>query len=281
MLPGDVLDDVLVGHDLIGHAREGREAQVDLALASRCDLVVVELAGDAEALEREHHLRTEVVELVRRRGGEVPLLRSGRVPEPGPSGVPVALRGVDRVVRAVGAEVVVHLVEDEELALGAEIGGVGDPARPQVLLRPASDPTRILRVRLAGDRIGDLADERERGRLGRRVENRGGRIRHEQHVRVLNRLPTADRGAVEAETLVEGALVERSRRQRHVLPGAEQVAELEIDHRRLGLRRPLERLARIRQRLAAVSQVVPLLDLRHLASSIWTKKKTPGLETES
>jgi hypothetical protein len=192
VLARDVLDDVLVGHDLVGHAREGREAEVDLALAAGCHLVVVELARDAEALEREHHLGAEVVESVRRRRWEVALLGARGVAEPRLAGVPVPLGGVDQVVRGVRAEVVVHLVEDEELALGAEVRGVGDPARAQVLLGAAGDAARVLRVGRARDRVGDLAHERERRSLGRGVEDRGRRVRHEEHVRVLDRLPAAD-----------------------------------------------------------------------------------------
>ena len=45
----DVLDHVLVGHDLIGHTRQRLVAEVDLALTARCDLVVVELARDRRA----------------------------------------------------------------------------------------------------------------------------------------------------------------------------------------------------------------------------------------
>ena len=172
------------------------------------------------------------------------------------------------------------LVEDEELALGPEVRGVGDPARAQVLFRSAGDATRILRVGLAGDGIRDLTYERERRRLGRGVEDRARGVRHEEHVGVLDRLPAADRGAVEAEPLVERGLVEGPDRQRHVLPGAEQVAELEIDHGRARLSRPFERLAGVRQRLAAVPQVVPLLDFRHLAS-FRTNKKDPRTPTES
>ena len=52
----------------------GCEAQVDLALAARGDLVVVELARDAEPLEREHHRAAQVVQRVVRRGREVALL---------------------------------------------------------------------------------------------------------------------------------------------------------------------------------------------------------------
>ncbi len=88
---GDVLDDVLVGHDLVGHARQGLISEVDLALAAGGDLVVVELAGDAEPLERQHHLGAQVVERVGRRGREVALLRPRRVAEAGLAGVPVAL----------------------------------------------------------------------------------------------------------------------------------------------------------------------------------------------
>jgi hypothetical protein len=152
-----------------------------------------------------------------------------------------------------------------------------------MLFGATADAAGVLRIRRARDRVGDLAHERERRDFGRRIEDRGRGVGHEEHVRVLDRLPAADRRAVEAEALVEGRLVEGSNRQRDVLPGAEQVAELEIDHRGARLARPLERFARVGQRLAAVHQVVPLLDLRHrLTSADWMNnagpnKKTPGL----
>ncbi len=210
---GDVLDDVLVGHDLIGHARQRLVTEVDLALPSRCDLVMVELARDPDPLERQHHLRAQVVERVRGRRGEVALLRPGRIAETRLPRVPVALRRVHRVVRPVRRELVVHLVEDEELALGAEVGGVGDARGPEMGLGTAGDAARVPRIRLLRDGIRDLADERQRRRLGSRVEDGARRIRHEQHVRVLDGLPATDGRAVEAESLVERALVEGTDRQ--------------------------------------------------------------------
>ena len=126
VLPGDVLDHVLVGHDLVGHARQRPEAHVDLALAAGRDLVVVELARDPEPLEREHHLGAHVVERVARAGREVALLRPHGVAEAGRARVPVALRRVDLVVRAVDGHVVRDGVEDEELALGPEVRRVRD-----------------------------------------------------------------------------------------------------------------------------------------------------------
>ena len=89
----------------------------------------------------------------------------------------MTLRGVETVVRVVRAEVVRDLVEDEELALGAEVRRVGDAALDQVLLGAAGDSARVAGVRQAGDRVGDLADERERRRLGERVEDRRSRGR--------------------------------------------------------------------------------------------------------
>src|SRR5437667_388813 len=82
------------------------------------------------------------------------------------------------------------------------------------------------------------------------------RIGHEQHVRLRDSLPAADRGAVEAEALVEGRLVEGRKRQGHVLPAPEQVAELEVDELRLGLARPLERIVSGWSLLGPVRDVV-------------------------
>ena len=275
---GDVLDHVLVGHDLIGHAGQALEAEVDLALAARGDLVVVELARDPEPLQRQHHRRAEIVQRVVRRGREVALLRPRRVAEAGPARVPVPLARVDRVVGRVRAELVADLVEDEELALGADEAGVRDPRRAQVLLRALRHLARVARVALARDRVGDLADQRQRRRLGARVENGRARIGHQQHVRLGDPLPAADRGAVEAEPVLERVRAERAQRQRHVLPRPEQVAELEVDHRDARLGGPLERLAGVGQRLAAVHQVVPVVELRHPPlPSVGPQKKRPQL----
>ena len=280
MRAGDVLDHVLVGHDLVGHLRQRVEAEIDLALAAGRDLVVVELARDPEPLERQHHRRAQIVQRVVRRRREVALLRARRVAEARLAGVPEALGGVDRVVRGVRAEVVADLVEDEELALGADEARVGDPGGAQELLGALGDLAWVARVALSRDRVGDLADHREGRRLRARVEDRGGRIRHQQHVRLGDPLPAADRGAVEAEPVLERARVERPQRQRHVLPGAEQVAELQVDHRDARLGRPLQRLASVRQRLVPIREVVLALGFRHLLLLLrWTTKKAPRAES--
>jgi hypothetical protein len=237
---------------------------------------MVELALHAEPLERQHHARAEIAERVVRRRRKVALLLADRVAEAGLAGVPVAFARVDLVARLVLRARIRDLVEDEELALGADVVRVGDACRAQVLLRTLRNKARILRVRLVCHGLDDLADEREGRHLGVRVEDRRRRVRHQQHVALRDALPAADRRAVEAEPFVERGLVERADGQGHVLPRAEQVAELQVDHRRARLARPFERLARLDRALEVMPQF--LLDLCHLDSfSCWTTKKAPPL----
>ena len=139
---GDVLDHVLVEHELVGHAQQRVEAHVDLGLAGGAHLVVLHLDAHARLDELEHDFRAKVLQLVGRRHWEVALF------VPGPEGeiglgvlarVPDALLGVDEVVAAVRVLVETERVEDVELSLGAPIAHVGDAGAAQVLLRLPGD----------------------------------------------------------------------------------------------------------------------------------------------
>ena len=173
-LPGlarDVARDVLVELHHVGHAHERLEAQVDLRLAGAADLVVVDLDLDAHALERERHPAAQVVQRVERGHGEVALLRAVAVAEVAGDGVavaaealarvPEALGRVDLVEAAVGLLAVGDVVEDVELGLGAEVGGVGDarswPGGPRPCARRcagrASSPRRVI-----GSRTSQISD---------------------------------------------------------------------------------------------------------------------------
>ena len=77
------------------------------------------------------------------------------------------------------------------------------PERRQVLLGLAGDAARVAGVELLGHRVVDVADHDQRLVLGERVEERGGLVRHQQHVGGLDLLEAADRGAVEAQALVD------------------------------------------------------------------------------
>jgi hypothetical protein len=72
--------------------------------------------------------------------------------------------GVDSKKYPVRRVVVADVVEDEELRLGADVDGVGEPVWSDVLLGLLGDVARVAAVGLAGDRVDhDVADEESVG----------------------------------------------------------------------------------------------------------------------
>ena len=227
-----VLHDVLVEHQLVGHAGQLVEPHVDLGLTRGAHLVVLDLDLDAHLLEGEHHLGPQVLEVVRGREGEVALLVPDLVAEVGafvPGGVPEALDRVDAVARRVVVLVEAHVVEDEELGLGPDVAGVGDAGRPQVLGRLARHEARVAAVGLAGERVVHEAVDRQRLPGAEGVDERGVGVGDQDHVRLLDLLEAADRRPVEADALVEQLGRELAGRHREVLHQARQVAEADVD----------------------------------------------------
>ena len=232
----DVLDDVLVEHQLVGHAQHRVEAHVDLGLARGADLVVLDLDLDADGLEHLHHLGPQVLVLVHRRDGEVALLVPRLVREVGravelelTAGVPHTLDRVEEVVAGVLVLVEARGVEDVELGFGPEVRRVGDAGALQVLLGLLGDVARVARVGLAGDGVLHEAVEVQRRVLAERIEDRGVRVRDQEHVGFLDLLEAADRRAVEAVTVLEAVLGELVDGHREVLHHARQVTETQVD----------------------------------------------------
>src|SRR5262249_14562683 len=114
--------------------------------------------------------------------------------------------------------------------------------------------TRIARVGLARHRVDDVADDRQRRDLEHRVDVRGRRVRDQEHVRLLDLLEAADRGAVEPDPVLERRLRQLRHRDAEVLEGPREVRELEVHEREAArdceiedaLRRRLDRLERFR-----------------------------------
>ena len=147
----------------------------------------------------------EVAALVARLVGQV---AAGLVP----AGVPGALDRVEVVVALVRAGGEPRGVEDVELGLRPEVRRVSDAAAAQVLLGLLGDVARVPAVGLAGQRV--VHEERQVERLVRaeRVDDRGRRVRQQQHVGLVDLLEAADRRAVEHQPVGEYALLERRRR---------------------------------------------------------------------
>ena len=229
----DVLADVLVPHELIGHFQQRLKLHVDLALTGRRHFVMVRFDDDADLAHLVDHLAAQVVigvggtdrkvaALEARFVSEVRLLDARRVPR--------AFDRVDLVVAAVLVLLVAHLVEDEELRLGTDVARVGDARVLQVLLGLPRDEPRIARERLSGHRIDDVGDDADGGPGEERIEARGVGVGHREHVGFVDAHPAADRGAVESESLGERVLVQMFDGEGAVLPTAEHVDEFQVHH---------------------------------------------------
>ena len=148
VLPGDVLDHVLVDHHVVGHAGQRVEAHVDLGLAGRGHLVVMDLDRDAGAFERQHDLAAHILQRIGGRGGEIAALGRDLAAEVRAqvlAAVPPALAAVDVIEGLVGAAAVAHIAEDEELRLGPEVAGVADAGLLEIGLGAPGDEARIAR----------------------------------------------------------------------------------------------------------------------------------------
>ena len=121
------------------------------------------------------------------------------------------------------------VVEDEELRLGPEVGGVGDPGRLQVGLGLLGHVARVAAVGLEGQRVVHEAVQIERLVLAERVDHRRRRIGQQDHVGLVDLLKPADGGAVEAVALGERLLGQRVRRDGEVLHQSRKITKPEID----------------------------------------------------
>jgi hypothetical protein len=231
VLLGDVLDDVLVDQELVGHPHEVGEPHVDLALPARGHLVVLGLDVDAAVDHRLHHLVADVHELVRGGHREVALLVPQLVAQVRPlvaATVPLPLATVDVVEAAVGVLVVPHVVEHEELGLRPHVAGVGNARALQVVHGLAGHVPGIAAVVLAGDGVLDVADHHQGGERGEGIDEGRLRLRHHEHVALVDGLPAADARAVEAQAVLEHVFVELADRNREMLPQARKIHEPQV-----------------------------------------------------
>ena len=226
----------LVPHELIGHLDQRLELHVDFRLAGRGDLVMVRLDDDPDLLHLGDHLASQVVVGVGWADGKVASLEAwfvAKVRLLDARRVPRAFPRVNLVVAPVLVLLVADLVEDEELRLGPDEAGVGNPRLLQVLLGFARDMARVPREFLPGDGIDHVGDHAHRRLRKERIDASGGGVRDGHHVGLVDAHPAANRRAVEPETLLEGAFIQNVHRKRAMLPAPEHVDELQVDH--LGL----------------------------------------------
>ena len=189
--PGDVADDVLGHHHLVGTFDERMGHQVDLALAAGGDLVEVGRRGDPALGHALGHLGAEVDQAVGRRAGKIAQARSLAC-NPGWA-IPTrprfhALRP-NRRDRKPRARVWSNwtLSKTKNSSSGASKHSIGEPGIPHVAGGLAGDVPRVAGVVLVRDRILDVADHRQ-GRLRReRVDQRRLGLGDDQQVGLVDR----------------------------------------------------------------------------------------------
>ena len=120
------------------------------------------------------------------------------------------------------------VVEYEELGLWPERGGVADAGLPHIGLRLAGDRARVALIGLVGQGLEHVAEHRQRALGEKRIDHRRGRVRHQLHVRLVDHLPTGDRGAVEHDAFGEGLLVHQLGVHGHVLHLAPRIGEAQV-----------------------------------------------------
>ena len=108
-------------------------------------------------------------------------------------------RRVTMAMAVLGVLVLVEadVVEDEELGFRPEIGGVRDAEALYIVLRLAGDVSRIPRIVLARDRVADVAEYGEGLRSQEGIQEGGPGDRLDEHVGLVDRLPSTDAGTVE------------------------------------------------------------------------------------
>ena len=235
-LAGGALDDVLEGLQVIRSVQQGVELVVDLLLSTGADLVVEALELVLGGHEVLHHRIADLTGLVDRRDREVTTLDRGLVTQVRGAvevgvlaAVPPALFGIDLVEGVVDVGGVLHLVEEVELRLQAEVTGVGDAGGCEILLGLTGDIARITGERLAGEGVMDEELDVQGLRLPERVDLRGRQVREKIHVGLVDGGEASDGGTVESQTVGDGVLIERGGGDCEVLFHTRDVGEPDVN----------------------------------------------------
>ena len=195
--------------------------------------MVMDFNVNALLFKQRAHFRAHVGKGIDGRDGEVAALDAVMVAEVAAfrleTGRPGTFFAVDFEEALAHAVFPADAVEDEELGLRSEGGGVGDTGGLQVGLGLAGNLTRVAGVRLVGQRVDDGEGHVKGLVLAERVNESGLNVRDQLHVGLVDGLEALNGGTIERHAVGESVLQEFASRHGEVLLNADKIGETDGD----------------------------------------------------
>ena len=227
-----VLQRVLENLHFVGFLGQRIRRHIDLTLAGGRHFVVMHFELQAHFFAGHGHRGANVLLRINRRHREVTALDARTMALVavfiGLAGIPGAFVGVHFVRAAVHAGTDGNVVENEEFVFGAKQRRVGDSGGLEIRFRALCQGTRVALVALHGHGFDDIAAQVNRRLFVERIDDGGGGVRHQNHVRLIDALPAGDRRTVEHLAVLEKTLVHQARRNGDVVLLANRIGKAEI-----------------------------------------------------
>jgi hypothetical protein len=229
---GDVFDDVLVPQQVVGVCSSGPY----FMSISHCPPVATSWCWASTSTP--HSISVSIISVRRScsvsaggTGSNPPCSGScsRRCPCPlWPAAVPLPFGAVDVVVGLVLVLVEADVVEHEKLGFRAEVRRRRRCRSTSCSFRFAGNVARIFGIVLARDRILDVAGHRQR-LLHERIDDGGLRLRHDEHVALVDRLPAAHATSRRTQTLPQTTFRQGLDGNREMLLRAGKIHEPQVD----------------------------------------------------
>jgi hypothetical protein len=188
---------------------------------------------NAHRFENQRHFRTHVLEAVDWWNREVAALdcrtMAGIAAFEFFAAAPRCFFGIDLDEAAIHADFPADAVEDEEFWFRTKVGGIAQTGGFEIGFSAFCNRTRVAIIALAIGWFDDVALHEQRGFFHERIDIRGVRIRHQQHIRRFDTFPAGDRRTVERMTGFKLVHVEMRNRHGDVLFFASCVSKAKIN----------------------------------------------------
>ena len=196
----NVVHNVFVDLNFVRFFGHGVEAGSHFVLTRSRHFVVVSFNNQAHLFHHQTHGGTNVLCRVDRRNREVTAFHARTVTFVTAfvfgGGVPCTFDVVDSHVGARNRGTEADVIEQEEFWLWPEQNGVCDAGRTQVLFSAFRDRTWVAVVALQRAWLEDVATDDQGWFFEERINDRSGRVWHQNHVGFVNAFPATNGGAV-------------------------------------------------------------------------------------